>query len=39
MSLKVKSEGNNACHIKYSVPLKEAFPLISFVKTQGMLEF
>lgn len=39
MTLKVKSEGNNACHETYSVPLTEAFPLLSFVKTQGMLEF
>ena len=39
MSLEIKSEGNNACHIKYSVPLKEAIPLSSFIKTQGMLEF
>lgn len=39
ISLKVKSKGNNACHVTYSVPLTEAFPLLSFAKTQGMLEF
>lgn len=39
ITLKVKSKRNNACHITYSVPLTEAFPLLSFAKTQGMLEF
>lgn len=37
--LKVKSKRNNACHVTYRVPLTEAFPLPSFTKTQGMLEF
>lgn len=39
ITLKVQSKGNNACQVTYSVPLTEAFPLLSFAKTQGMLEF
>lgn len=39
ITLKVKSKRNNACHVTYSVPLTEASPLLSFAKTQGMLEF
>lgn len=39
ITLKVKSKRNNACHVTYSVPLTEAFPLLPFTKTQGMFEF
>lgn len=39
ISFKIKSEGHNACHIKWSVPLKKHRLLVLSLRHKACLEF